>query len=167
MQRRTTADPADPAGAPRELSDEEYRRLAELRHGQRRFLEWSAEQARAAGLTATQHQLLLGIRAASDPAGPTIGDVAEFLLIRHHSAVELVDRAERAGLVARRRDAERPAVVRLSLSAHGEETLRALTERHFRELAELAPRMSSLWDAVAQVAAPQANPQAADPGRSA
>jgi DNA-binding MarR family transcriptional regulator len=140
----------------RELSDDQYRRLAQLRHGQRRFLEWSAAQARAAGLTPTQHQLLLGIRAADDPAGPTIGDVAEFLFIRHHSAVELVDRAERAGLVDRRRDAGRPGVVRLVLTARGEQTLRALTEIHFRELAELAPRMSALWDAVAEVTSPRA-----------
>ena len=153
-KRSQTGNPTAAAPLRHELSDEEYRRLAELRHGQRRFLEWSGEQARAAGLTATQHQLLLGIRATSDPAGPTIGDVAEFLLIRHHSAVELADRAERAGLVARRRDARRPAVVRLALTDHGEETLRTLTELHFRELAELAPRMSALWDAVAEVAAP-------------
>jgi DNA-binding MarR family transcriptional regulator len=138
--------------APEALSDEQYRRLAELRHGQRRFLDWSAEQARRAGLTPTQHQLLLGIRAAAGPAGPTIGDVAEFLFIRHHSAVELVDRAARAGLVVRGRDVSRPAVVRLALTPQGEETLRALTELHFRELAELAPRMSALWDAVADLA---------------
>ena len=138
--------------SPPTLSDEDYRRLAELRHGQRRFLHWSDERAREVGLTATQHQLLLGIRAWDGPAGPTIGDVAEFLFIRHHSAVELVDRAERSGLVNRRRDPEAPARVRLSLTEHGLDTLAALTGIHLRELGELAARMTALWEAVAELA---------------
>ena len=70
-------------------------RLLEFRTGLRRFLHWSEEQARAAGLTAAQHQLLLAVR--GHDGGPTIGEVAEQLLLRHHSAVELVDRAERPG----------------------------------------------------------------------
>ena len=135
-----------------DMSDEEYRRLAQLRHGQRQFLHWSAAQAHRAGLTPTQHQLLLGIRASAQPGGPTIGEIAEFLLIRHHSAVELVDRAAGAGLVIRHRDERRQATVRLSLTDRGTATLRSLTEIHFRELAELAPTMSALWDAVASVA---------------
>ena len=56
------------------------------------------DQARAAGLTPAQHQLLLAVR--GHDGDPTIGDVAEHLMLRHHSAVELVDRAERAGLLA-------------------------------------------------------------------
>lgn len=136
----------------RTLSDDEYRRLADLRHGQRAYLHWSVEQAERAGLTPTQHQLLLGIRASEEPRGPTIGEMAGFLLIRHHSAVELVDRAERAGLVRRRRDADQHAIVRLSLTEHGAATLRSLTEIHLRELADLGPTMSALWDAVAEVA---------------
>lgn len=138
--------------ASREVSDDDYRRLAELRHGQRRFLHWSGEEARRVGLTATQHQLLLGVRAWPRPEGPTIGDVADFLFIRHHSAVELIDRAELAGFIGRRRDDTHPAIVHVELTEAGETTLRALTETHLRELAELAPTMSALWDAVAQVA---------------
>ena len=139
-------------GGSQELSDDDYRRLAELRHGQRRFLHWSAEEARRVGLTATQHQLLLGIRAWPRVEGPTIGDIADFLYIRHHSAVELVDRAELAGFIARQRDETHPAIVRVTLTKAGDTTLRALTESHLRELAELAPTMSALWDAVTQVA---------------
>jgi DNA-binding MarR family transcriptional regulator len=142
----------------RELTDDDYQRLAELRHGQRRFLHWSAEEARRVGLTATQHQLLLGIRAWPRAAGPTIGDVADFLFIRHHSAVELIDRAERAGLTARRRDDARPAIVHVELTDDGQATLRALTEIHFQELAELAPTMAALWDAVAEVTHGRAAP---------
>jgi DNA-binding MarR family transcriptional regulator len=150
----------DPPNAPeqirargrRELTEEDYRRLAELRHGQRQFLHWSAEQADRAGITPTQHQMLLGLRAWSEPEGPTIQDVADFLLIRHNSAVELVDRAQRAGLVARRRDPGQAGQVLVGVTDLGADRLRALTESHLRELAELAPTMSALWDAVAEVA---------------
>lgn len=135
-----------------DLRDEDYRRLADLRHGQRRFLNWSAEQAARVGLTSTQHQLLLGIRAWREPEGPTIGDIAEFLLIRHHSAVELVDRAAAAGVVARQRDPGRASQVRVSLTTQGTQTLQELTEIHLRELAELAPTMGQLWTAVGEVA---------------
>ena len=135
-----------------DLADDDYRRLAALRHGQRRFLHWSAAQAERVGLTATQHQLLLGIRAWPSGEGPAIGDVADFLFIRHHSAVELVDRAERAGLVVRRRDPASSSLVRVTLTERGGEMLRALTKTHLRELAELAPAMSALWDAVAEAA---------------
>ena len=76
----------------RRIDDADYRRLLEFRTGLRRFLHWSEEQARAAGVTPAQHQLLLAIR-GHDGAGPTIGDVADYLLLRHHSAVGLVDRA--------------------------------------------------------------------------
>src|SRR5919198_3816810 len=83
-------------------TDEDYRHLLELRTGLRRFLRWSEEQAQAAGVSPAQHQLLLAIRGHPDPRGPTIGDVAEYLLLRHHSAVGLVNRAQAAGLVERR-----------------------------------------------------------------
>ncbi|MFN8233449.1 MAG: helix-turn-helix domain-containing protein [Actinomycetota bacterium] len=91
----------------------DYRRLLELRDGLRRFLRWSAGRAEEAGLTTAQHQLLLVVRAHDDPAGPTIGDVADHLLLRHHSAVELVDRAATAGLVRRAPDADDQRAVRI------------------------------------------------------
>ena len=84
-------------------TDEDYRRLLELRTGLRRFLRWSEQHAEAAGLTPAQHQLLLAIRGHDDPRGPTVGDVAGYLMLRHHSAVGLVDRAEKAGLITRGR----------------------------------------------------------------
>ena len=82
-------------------SDEDYRRLLELRTGLRRFLRWSEQQAETAGVTPAQHQLLLAIRGHPDERGPTIGDAAGYLLLRHHSVVGLVDRAENAGLIER------------------------------------------------------------------
>ena len=111
---RATISPVD-----RPLTNEDYERLLQFRIGLRRFLRWSEAQAAAAGLTPAQHQLLLAIRGHPDPAGPTIGDVAESLLLRHHSAVGLVDRAAAAHLVRRRTDEHDRRVVRLALTATG------------------------------------------------
>ena len=129
-------------------SNEDYRRLLELRTGLRRFLRWSERQAQAAGLTPAQHQLLLAIRGHPDPRGPTVGDVAGYLLLRHHSAVGLVDRAETAGLLARNQDRDNLSAVRLRLTDEGSRQLQALSELHLEELEHLAPAMHALWDAL-------------------
>ena len=144
-------------------SEEDYRRLLTLRSGLRRFLRWSEEQARAAGLTPTQHQLLLAVRGHSDPRGPTVGDLAEHLVLRHHSAVGLIDRAEAAGLVRRRPDADNQSVVRLRLTEEGVARLETLSELHIQELAHLAPTMHALWQALERDGdgAPRATPHPA------
>ena len=131
---------------PRTLTDEDYRRLLEFRTGLRRFLHWSEDAAAAAGLTAAQHQLLLAIRGSRDPAGPTIGDVAAALLLRHHSVVGLVDRATDAGLVRRRVDRDDHRVVRLQLTAAGTRRLEQLTSAHLAELGHLASQLRPLLD---------------------
>jgi DNA-binding MarR family transcriptional regulator len=134
-------------------SEEDYRRLLELRTGLRRFLRWSEQQARVAGLTPAQHQLLLAIRGHPDSRGPTVGDVAGYLLLRHHSAVGLVDRAEAAGLVTRQPDAANLSAVRLRLTPEGARRLEALSELHLEELEHLAPTMHALWEALEQAGA--------------
>jgi DNA-binding MarR family transcriptional regulator len=137
--------PGSTAARSRRISDAEYRRLLEFRTGLRRFLRWSEEQAQAAGVSPAQHQLLLAIRGQRDSVGPTIGDVADSLLLRHNSAVELVDRAERAGLVRRRQDRNDHRVVRLELTARGAETLGRLTAVTLEELDRLSPRLRPVW----------------------
>lgn len=127
------------------LSQSDFERLLQLRTGLRRFLHWSERQAQEAGLTAAQHQLLLAIRGHPDPLGPTVGDVAEYLVLRHHSAVGLIDRAEAAGLVARAGDPDNHSAVRVTLTSLGADRLEALTEPHLEELAQLAPIMQELW----------------------
>lgn len=129
---------------PEALDDSEYRRLLQFRTALRRFLHWSGQQAEAVGLTPSQHQLLLDIRGHDDARGPTIGEVAGYLLLRHHSAVGLVDRAEEAGLVERLEDGKDRRVVRLRLTSRGEETLRSLSAAHLQELERLAPNMKIL-----------------------
>jgi DNA-binding MarR family transcriptional regulator len=128
----------------RDLDDADYRRLLQFRVGLRRFLHWSEEQAERAGLTPAQHQLLLAIRGHDGDLGPTIGEVAGYLLLRHHSAVGLVDRAERAGLVRRQEDAGDRRIVRLRLTAQGASILQQLTSLHLEEIQRLAPRIQEL-----------------------
>ncbi|HEY5173900.1 MAG TPA: MarR family transcriptional regulator [Acidimicrobiia bacterium] len=139
------ADDRDPNQSSREPDDRDYRRLLELRTGLRRFLRWSEQQATLVGITPAQHQLLLAIRGHSPREPPTIGDVADTLMLRHHSAVGLVDRAVSAGLVHRQSDPADHRVVRLHLTALGARRLRQLSGAHLEELRRLAPRMRSLW----------------------
>lgn len=131
--------------APRKPRDSDYQRLLELRTGLRRFLHWSEQLAASVGLTPMQHQLLLAVRGHSGERGPAISDVAHCLLVRHHSAVELIDRAEGAGLVERVPDAQDARVVRLRLTPTGSERLEALAAATMEEVARLAPRMEPLW----------------------
>lgn len=126
------------------LSDADYRRLLDLRTGLRRFLRWSEAQAARAGLPPAQHQLLLAVRGHADPRGPTVGELAGHLLLRSHSVVGLVDRADARGLVVREHQDEDHRVVRVRLTAEGERTLESLSAAHLEELARLAPELVSL-----------------------
>jgi len=126
------------------LSERQYRDLLAFRVELRRFNRWSEDQARAAGLTHAQHQLLLAVRAHADPRGPTMGEVADYLLLRHHSAVELVDRAATAGLLERSRDDGDARVVRLELTPLGAERIAQLTALHLEEMRRLAPFLDHL-----------------------
>ncbi len=127
------------------LEQSDFEHLLDLRTGLRRFLRWSEEQAKAAGLTAAKHQLLLAVKGHSDPAGPTIGEIADYLVLRHHSAVGLIDRAEKDGLVKRAPDPSSRSVVRVTLTPVGMAKLDELTEAHLQEITHLAPAMRTLW----------------------
>jgi DNA-binding MarR family transcriptional regulator len=143
--------PADPAAAVPVPDDDDYRRLLDLRTGLRQFLHWSEQQATAVGITPAQHQLLLAIRGHAGDRSPTIGDVAESMLLRHHSVVGLVDRAVEAGLVVRHTDRVDHRIVRLGLTPLGTRRLRQLSGSHLEELRRLAPRIRSLWANLDQV----------------
>ena len=127
-----------------DLTEEDYRTLLDLRTRLRGFLRWSEAQARAAGLTPSQHQLLLAVRGHADPRGPTIGEIADYLFLRHHSAVGLVDRADRAGLVRRVEDPADRRVVRVALTPAGVKALRGLSRLHLEELSRLASHLQPL-----------------------
>jgi len=135
----------------RQLSREDYENLLAFRTSLRRFLHWSETQARAAGLTPAQHQLMLAVKGHPGVHGPAIGDLAGYLMLRHHSTVELVDRAEAAGVVERWGDDDDGRVTRVRLTAEGEARLASLAQAHLDELRSLAPVLDA---AVAQWASP-------------
>jgi DNA-binding MarR family transcriptional regulator len=127
-----TATQTGTRGGP--VTDAEYRALAQFRRALRSFLHFSEEAAKAAGLTPSQHQLLLAIRGADTEEPPTIGEVADWMKLRHHSTVELVDRAEASGLVSRIPDPGDRRRQRLTLTELGRARLDALSTLHREEL---------------------------------
>ena len=121
------------------LESGDYTRLLEFRSALRRFEAWSQSAAQEVGLTSGQHQLLLAVTGHPGQSGPTISDVADYLLIRHHSAVGLIDRAVKAGLVTRGGDPRDARAVRLTLTELGRHRIEALSAQHLAELSRLVP----------------------------
>ena len=122
----------NPATSP--LTEAEYQTLARFRAALRRFAQFSEQAARQAGVTPAHHQLMLAIRGWDGDGQPSINDVADALLLRQHSASELVDRATDAGLVQRITDARDARRHLLALTPRGDEVLAALSQLHRDEL---------------------------------
>jgi len=112
----------------------DYESLAELRYQIRRFLHFSEQASRMAGLEPHQHQLMLALKGLPTKVRPRIGELAERLQIRHHSTVELVNRLSAGGFVQRHRMGEDRREVWLSLTPKGEKVLRELSLHHRAEL---------------------------------
>jgi DNA-binding MarR family transcriptional regulator len=133
------------------LTNDTYAQLLALRTGMRLFERWSEQQAQAAGITAAQHQLLLAVRGHRDLRGPTVGEIADYLLLRHHSVVGLIDRAEAGGLIRRTRDGIDHRVVRVQLSTKGARRLEALSALHVEELKRLGTPFPNAWEGLPPV----------------
>ena len=115
------------------LDEQQYRALAAFRSAIRRFLSFSESATRASGVTAQQYQALLAIKAhRGEPM--SVGTLAEELLLKHNGAVQQVDRLVAADLVRRVAAEHDRRVVLLQLTAKGEDKLRELAAKHFREL---------------------------------
>jgi DNA-binding MarR family transcriptional regulator len=112
----------------------DYRALAEFRYQIRKFLTFSQQAARTAGIDPQQHQLLLAVRGIPQGVKPSIRALAERLQIRHHSAVELIDRSVAHGLVQRQRDGLDRRQVTIHLTSKGEHVLNELSVHHHDEL---------------------------------
>nr|WP_245288056.1 helix-turn-helix domain-containing protein [Bradyrhizobium sp. Ec3.3] len=126
------------------MREADYQALAQFRYQVRTFLAFSEAAARRAGLAPQQHQALLAIKGAAGPEDATIGDVARFLLIRHHTAVELMNRMAKLKLITRVADPQDARKVRLKLTAKGEQKLRSLSKIHLEELRAASPALSKI-----------------------
>ena len=121
-----------------------YRALAEFRYQIRRFLRFSEQAARAAGLEPQHHQLLLAVKGLPRHGHATVGELAERLQVQHHSAVELIDRLVERKLVRRRRATVDRRRVFVELTPRGETVLRELSPHHLAELAAVRPAVRRL-----------------------
>jgi DNA-binding MarR family transcriptional regulator len=140
--KRTTRKAASrTAGGAREV---DYPALARFRYELRRFLAFSEAAARKEKLTPQQHQALLAIKGFSRAKPVSLGDVAKLLLVRQHTAVELVNRMAKAGLVVRRVDASDRRRIFVSLTAEGERRLRKLSKAHLDELNALGRQLTAM-----------------------
>jgi len=113
--------------------------MAELRYQIRKFLRFSENAARYAGIEPQQHQLLLAIRGLPDGASPTIGVLAERMQLQHHSTVELVDRLVDRNFLCRLRSTTDRRQVLVKLTHDGEEFLQKLSLHHLEQLQSAGP----------------------------
>jgi DNA-binding MarR family transcriptional regulator len=125
----------------KELTQSDYQSLAELRYQIRKFLHFSEQAARAAGLEPHQHQLMLALKGLPKGIRPRIGELAERLQIQHHSAVELVNRLATGGYIRRHRGDEDRREVLLAVTSKGERVLRELSLHHRGELRLQGPAL--------------------------
>jgi DNA-binding MarR family transcriptional regulator len=124
-----------------QLTLADYQSLAELRHQIRCFLHFSEEAARNSGIEPRQHQLMLALKGLPDGVRPRVGELAERLQIKHHSAVELVNRLASGGYVRRIPGEQDRREVLLSLTSKGEKILRELSIHHKAELKMQGPAL--------------------------
>ena len=135
-------------GVTSDLSSDQYRDLAEFRRQIRQFLYFSEVTAKEHGIEAQQHQLLLAVHGLPEDTKPTIREIASRLFIQHHSAVELIDRLENAGAIARHPGAQDKREVWVRLTPAGRAILRKLALTHRTELERSGPELAQALNSV-------------------
>lgn len=125
-----------------------YETLAEFRYALRKFLHFSEEAAQAVGVTPQQHQAMLAIKGFPGRDHVTIGELAERLQIKHHSAVGLVDRLVAESYVVRAPDPGDRRQVYLALTPRGEMVLEKLSATHREQLHRIGPRINRLLESL-------------------
>jgi DNA-binding MarR family transcriptional regulator len=128
----------------RPLGAADFRALAQFRYALRVFQRFSEDAARAAGVTPAQHQLMLAVKGWPDVAAPSVSDLADRLQLRNHSTVELLRRAEQAGLVSIRVDDCDHRRQLVGLTGEGEQVLASLSELHRAELRRFRAEMNDV-----------------------
>jgi DNA-binding MarR family transcriptional regulator len=122
----------------------DYETIARFRYEVRTFLAFSEIEANRSGLTSQQYQALMAIRGFSIRTSVSIGDLARYMLIRHHTAVELVDRMVRLKIINRTTDPSDRRRVLLELTTAGERRLRRLYQIHVHELRTMGPTLTKM-----------------------
>jgi DNA-binding MarR family transcriptional regulator len=146
-QRRPLNAPEGGAPNDRVPSDAvNHAALAQFRYELRKFQAFSNAAAKKAGLTPQQHQALLAVRGFSDHEPVSVGDLAEFLLIRHHTAVELVDRMAKLELLTRVVDDSDGRRVLIKLTSEGEKRLQKLSQTNLNELRAIGPALTRMLE---------------------
>lgn len=125
----------------KKLTVTDYQALAEFRYQIRRFLHFSDEAVAGAELERGQYQLMLAIKGLPQGTRPRIRDIANRMLIQHHSAVELINRLEAGGYVRRERAEDDRREVLVQLTTKGERVLAELALHHHEELQDAAPAL--------------------------
>ncbi len=128
------------------MRPQDYRTLAGFRHALRQFLAFSEAAAAGEGLTSVQHQALLAIKGMPDTGkgDVSVGDLAAWLGVRHHSCVGLVDRLAALGLVRRRADPRDGRRMTLRLTARAQDKLARLSAAHRDELSRLSGSLGAV-----------------------
>lgn len=158
---RISADLLDSSGASEAgPSADDYRRLAEFRFRLRQFLHFSEEAARANGIEPQQHQLLLAIQGLPQGVRPTVSTLSERLCLKHHSTVELIDRLEKQGAVARRHGDDDRRQVFVQLTLLGQARLERITAAVWEELGVAGASLAASLEALmASIARPPRRPE--------
>lgn len=154
MRRQQSQAPARASKRPtrgRASRSVDYSALAQFRYQLRKFLAFSEAAAVKSGLTPQQHQALLAIKGFSTPKPVSVGDLAGFLLVRHHTAVELVDRMTKLGLLSRIVDDEDGRRILVKLTRKGEQKLRTLSKSHFEELRSASPALTKIFEVISML----------------
>ena len=125
-------------------TERDYRSLAAFRHSLRVFQRFSEDAARDAGVTPAQHQLMLAVKGWPDDEPPAISGLAAFLQLRHHSTVELIQRAVAAGLVTTTTDPGDQRRQLIGLTPKGERILASLSALHRTELIRFRADMNEV-----------------------
>jgi len=128
----------------RKFPKQSYEALADFRYALRSFFAFSEQAAGAAGLSPQQYQALLAIKGARDRSELGIREIADRLMVRHHTAVELVDRLAKNGFVTRTKDESDARRVLVRLTAKAERTMDGLAAAHLRELKGIRPVLEQL-----------------------
>ena len=149
----------------KKLTLSDYQALAEFRYQIRRFLHFSEQVIKKSGLERGQYQLMLAIKGMPSGIRPRIQELADRMQIRHHSAVELVNRLEAGGFVHRSRAQDDRREVLLALTPKGEKVLAELALHHHDELRSSGPELVTALRRVMHEGSDASHPRSTNPAK--